>query len=103
MSKSHLPAEFVAYFVRLCNQSMRCSTREAWCRVVNQWRALSGGFANSPIPGYPETPKPSERTGLPVGWSYYNLIRFVPKSAEQLTLNGICVGTPANPSNESKQ
>ena len=78
-----LPPRFVEHWKSRCAQNQRDKARSAWTGMVNQWRRWRAGDASAAIPGYQAAPCPNAKTDLPDGWSYGNLMRFVPTRFER--------------------
>lgn len=72
MTKDPLPVEFVAYIQRLILDpgTRGRSARHIWRGLILRWGFWLDGVSQNKLPGYATCPKPTERTGLPAGWSY---------------------------------
>jgi len=79
--ESGLPAPFLSFWCSLCDQNQRAfkAAHKALVRRYQQWLA---GDQSQAIPGYASCPSPDQRTGLPSGWTYRNLMLHVPKDVE---------------------
>jgi hypothetical protein len=70
-----LPAAFVQYWKRLCEENQR-NCRQAHKILIHKWR-----HTDDAVPGYP-TPPPASVNGIPYGWGYKNLMLHKPTKFE---------------------
>lgn len=69
-----LPEAFIEFWKSLCENNQRKS-RPAWRELVQRWKN------GESIPGYSDSPAAAIH-GVPVGWSYGNLMRYAPSKFE---------------------
>ena len=67
---------FIDYVRKLCEDNQR-NFKQAYKILIHKWR-----YTDDSIPGY-ETPPPADVGGIPWGWSYENLSRYMPTKFEK--------------------
>jgi hypothetical protein len=82
--ESALPAAFLEFWKKRAEENQRKS-KPAYRLILRQWRAWRAGDPKCAIPGYAECP-PETGHGHPAGWSYRNLLRYLPAKAELVAM-----------------
>ena len=89
-----LPDAFLDYLASEWSLRQRDKFKAVHASLLNQWRAWSRGYDSNAIPGYPLCPAPTA-TGLPLGWTYENLLRAVKPRVSKFSRKLVQVGPKA--------
>ena len=95
LNQEKLPAAFLDYLASEWALHQRDKFKAVHHHLVNQWRAWTRGYESNAIPGYPVCPQADASTGLPVGWTYENLLRAVKPRVSKFSRKLVQVGPKA--------
>lgn len=73
-----MPLAFKEWLGTMWAPHQRGKFASAYQKIRKQYEAWRAGDASQKIPGYDAAPPP-DRTGMPAGWSYRNLVRIADK------------------------
>ena len=81
INRSGLPVDFVTFWKGMVEENDR-RAKLALLHLVERWRRWRAGDLTQAIPGYQSCPDPAPDALTPLGWSYSNLIRYMPTDIE---------------------
>lgn len=76
-----LPDKFVTFWKGLVDDNDRAA-KPARIHLIDRWRRWRSGDRTQAIPGYERCPDPAPGSMCPMGWSYSNLLHYMPSDIE---------------------